>query len=54
MKSLFWMWLISAVMNLVVFFVHGYDFDKLLIAALEGLLAMRNWLDYKENESTGK
>lgn len=46
-KALFIIWLIGAVMNFAGFFIYGYDSDKLLIAALELLLAQWSYRDYK-------
>lgn len=46
-KVLFIIWLIAAIMNFAGFFIYGYDFDKLMIAALELLLALWSYRDYK-------
>lgn len=48
-KTLFVMQLIAAAMNLISFFAFGFDYDKLLIAVLEGLLAWNNYDNYKRD-----
>lgn len=47
-KFLMWSWAILAVMNLVTYIIDGFvDFDKLLIAMLQGLLALHNYGEAK-------
>ena len=46
-KVLFIIWLICAGMSLVDFIFVSHDYDKFYISMLQGLLAWKNWDDYK-------
>lgn len=46
-KTMFYLWLIAATANLLAFATGG-SFDKLMIAALEGLLAWDRYDDWKK------
>lgn len=46
-KILCMMWGICAFLNLIAFFTRGFDFDKIIIVLLEGLLACHNYNEYK-------
>lgn len=50
-KALAIMWLISAIINLVVYCV-SWDYDKLLISMLEFFMASYNYQDYKREKDT--
>ena len=47
-KILVFGWIVVAICNILVFFFGGHDFDKLMIAALELLLAAEDYNDLKE------
>ena len=49
-KTLFILWLIAAGMNLLTYFTLGFEYDKLMIAMLELLLAQWNYREYKRGE----
>lgn len=40
------LWIIAAFFSVLVFLLCGYDFDKLMIAALELLMAAEDYADY--------
>lgn len=41
------MWIICACINFVIFLIEGYNFDKLMICALDLIIAHYEYEDFK-------